>query len=204
MKDVFYTLSNRICTVNNVALKHSLPPLRNNAIRVRTSDGNAPIRTMMTYYNFADLVQGTTDIYDVYNHDYRATDFAQFLALSTNVIEVLEINVTDSPIDVQYMFQGTNIQNLPVFNTSATKYFNAMFGACSALTAVPLFDTRSALTVAEMFYDCKNVETGTLALYQQMSTQQTIPDQYYDCFHNCGVNTVQGAAELAQIPAAWK
>jgi hypothetical protein len=54
-----------------------------------------------------------------------------------------------------------------------------------------------------MFIDCTNVQSGALALYQQMSTQTTQPTVYGDCFTNCGSNTTTGAAELAQIPASW-
>jgi hypothetical protein len=71
------------------------------------------------------------------------------------------------------------------------------------ITHIPLFDTSSATNVAGMFGGAKNVESGALALYQQMSTQDNPPSSYSSCFYQCGSNTVTGAAELAQIPTSW-
>jgi len=55
-----------------------------------------------------------------------------------------------------------------------------------------------------MFKGCVAVQSGSLALYQQASTQATPPVYHDDCFKNCGKNTTTGAAELAQIPSSWK
>ena len=55
---------------NNYLLKYynkynplNLPP---NTVRVRTNDGNAPVKMFLTTYKTATLVEGTTDVYDVY------------------------------------------------------------------------------------------------------------------------------------------
>lgn len=61
----------------------------------------------------------------------------------------------------------------------------------------------SATTVDWCFAGCSNVESGALALYNQMSTQTTPPQYHQYCFTNCGRDTVTGAAELAQIPSSW-
>lgn len=66
-----------IYTVNNKVLKNSandkwlikkegLPIIPANTIRVRTSDGNPPIKGSYTTYETATLVSGTTDVYDVF------------------------------------------------------------------------------------------------------------------------------------------
>jgi hypothetical protein len=54
-----------------------------------------------------------------------------------------------------------------------------------------------------MFYSCKNVETGALALYQQASSQSAIPS-HTKAFYLCGSSTSTGTSELAQIPTDWK
>ena len=79
-----------------------------------------------------------------------------------------------------------------------------MFGGCTSLTSVPLYDTSSATNMTGMFDGCINVESGALALYQQASTQSTPPSSHIGTFKNTGSNTVSGAAELAQIPSDWK
>ena len=78
-----------------------------------------------------------------------------------------------------------------------------MFEGCGSLTAVPLIKTASAANVTEMFRLCTHVESGALALYNQMSSQASPPTAYRWCFENCGSSSVSGSAELAQIPTSW-
>ena len=79
-----------------------------------------------------------------------------------------------------------------------------MFFNCESLTALPLFDTSNVTNMQGTFYNCKNVQTGALALYQQASSQANPPSNHFFTFANCGINTTPGAAELAQIPNDWK
>ena len=150
-----------------------LPP---NTVRVRTNDGNAPTKSFEASYETATLVAGTTNIYDVYK---SGTDFTKFLNYSRNVVEVLGANTTGIT-NMYYMFDG-----------------------CSSLITVPLFDTSSVTDTSYMFYNCFNVESGALALYQQASTQATPPTNHTNTFYYCGSDTTSGAAELAQIPSSW-
>lgn len=76
-------------------------------------------------------------------------------------------------------------------------------GQWCLIGTIPLFDTTALTDVTNMFYQCKEVESGALALYQQMSTQTNVPSSHSGCFNMCGENTVTGAAELAQIPSSW-
>jgi len=55
-----------------------------------------------------------------------------------------------------------------------------------------------------MARNCRNVQSGALALYNQASTQANPPTNHTLAFQNCGVDTQTGAAELAQIPSDWK
>ena len=49
-----------------------------------------------------------------------------------------------------------------------------------------------------------NAGSRALALYQQASTQSNPPPSHSSTFYKCGIDTVTGAAELAQIHADWK
>lgn len=224
----------------------NLPP---NTVRVRTSDGNPPVKGSYTTYQTATLVEGTSDVYDVYK---SGTSFSDFLRGSSNITEVLGAN-TEGIINMRYMFNScnllssvaffdtrsvTNMQymfykcsaltSVPLFDTSSVTDMRHMFDQCSSLTTVPLFDTSSAFYMDFMFYkctsltavqlfntssleimdymfaDCLNVESGALALYNQVSTQTTPPGSHIYTFGNCGKDTTTGAAELAQIPSGWK
>ena len=95
------------------------------------------------------------------------------------------------------------LENLTLVGGSNVTNYGSMCSGCSSLKTVPHVDTTSATNVTAMFLNCSAVESGALALYQQMSSQTTPPSSYADCFSNCGSNTVTGAAELAQIPSSW-
>lgn len=200
----------------------NLPP---NTVRVRTSDGNAPAKTGTTSYGTATLVPGTTDVYDVYK---SGTDFSNLFYNSPNLVEVLGANTTGITIMNDMFNYCTALTYLPLFNTSSVTNMSKMLFycysltsiplfdtsnvtnmytmcfSCDSITAVPLFNTSKVTNMTDMFAHCFNVQTGALALYQQASTQAIPPSEHTNTFRNCGSNTVQGAAELAQIPADWK
>lgn len=175
--------------------------LPTNTVRVRTSDGNAPVKGQYTTYETATKVTGTSDVYDVYR---TYNNFNRLLAESTNVVEVLGANTTGIT-DISYMFaQCSNLTTVALFDTSSITHMYDTFGNCQSLKSVPLFNTSSCTDMSYMFDKCINVERGALALYQQASTQTNPPDGHGYCFRNCGSNTTTGAAELAQIPSGWK
>lgn len=178
----------------------NLPP---NTVRVRTNNGAVPYKSSNdpATYETATLVEGTSDVYDVYK---SGTDFYRFLLQSYNVIEVLGANTT-GVTNMSHMFAGCHsLTSVSLFDTSSVQSMLGMFDRCTALTAVPLFNTYSVTNMANMFYSCANVETGALALYRKASTQANPPSNHAKAFSDCGANTTTGAAELAQIPEDWK
>lgn len=111
---------------------------------------------------------------------------------------------THSAVLMDGMFSGCRyLETVPTFNTSRVTTFHSMFHGCQALQSVPLFDTSSATDTVAMFYKCRVVETGALALYQQASSQANPPPEHGAMFEECGADTTNGAAELAQIPWSW-
>lgn len=110
-----------------------------------------------------------------------------------------------SCITMAQAFRGCSLlTSVSLLNTGNVTNFYQAFQNCIALIAVPLLNTSKAGQVTSMFDGCTNVESGALALYNQMSSQTTPPTQHSYAFYNCGSNTVTGAAELAQIPSGWK
>lgn len=202
----------------------NLPP---NTVRVRTNDGLVPSKDsayVPASYETATLVEGTSDVYDVYK---SGTDFSALFYGSENVVEVLGANTTgitnmgdmfsdcyslttvslfdtSSVTNMSYMFGNCNsLITVPLFDTSSATSMYYMFYDCDSLTTVPLFDTSSVENVSGMLAACINVEAGALALYRQASNQTKPPYRHTDTFKNCGSNTTTGAAELAQIPSDW-
>lgn len=109
------------------------------------------------------------------------------------------LNVTN----MSYMFQGcSSLTMMTLLDTSNITNMQNMCYDCISLSAVPLFNTTEAENTQYMFKNCYKVESGALALYQQVSTQHN-ELEYYKMFENCGRDTQTGAAELAQIPEDW-
>ena len=227
-----YTINNKLMMNSNGKLLGvevndpynplGLPP---NTMRVRTNDGEPPVNGN---YDSATLVKGTTDVYDVYSPRF---DWTNLLKDSTNVVEVLGANTqstmykvnnmnslfngctsltsvalfdTSNVLYMDIMFKNcTSLTNVPLFNTSRVSRMTGMFSGCTSLTTVPLFNTSNVTDMSFMLHNCTKVESGALALYQQASSQATIPSHSYT-FAHCGVDTESGSAELAQIPSDWK
>lgn len=111
---------------------------------------------------------------------------------------------TSNVTTIRDMFYDcTSLINVPLLDTSNVTEMSYMFYGCDSLKTITLFNTSKVTNVSHTFFNCKKVESGALALYQQMSSQTNPPSHYY-CFTDCGSNTQTGAAELAQIPSGWK
>ena len=112
---------------------------------------------------------------------------------------------TESVIDMSCMFYNcTSLTSVPLFNTQNVTNMANMFYRCEELTNILLFNTTKVTNVESMFSHCYKVQNGALALYQQMSSQTSPPENHNETFEYCGRNSTTGAAELAQIPSDWK
>lgn len=112
---------------------------------------------------------------------------------------------TSNVTSMYCMFSNcTSLTTVPLFDTSKVTNISYMLNSCLTLTSIPLFDTSSVTNMKRMVSYCYMVESGALALYQQASTQATPPSSHSQTFTACGRDTVNGAAELAQIPSDWK
>ena len=174
-----------------------LPPF---TIRCKFSSGYTP-----TMGDSQTLVDAGENIWDIYKN---STDWTSLFNNNSNLSEIFGAN-TSEVTNMTRMFYGCgNLTSITLFDTHNVYSFAFMFNSIADLnspkiTNIPLFDTSSANDVSTMFGGCKVVQSGALALYQQMSTQANPPLNHGSCFRNCGSNTVTGAAELAQIPSDW-
>ena len=96
-----------------------------------------------------------------------------------------------------------NLKKL-IFQTGIKVIGKRAFYNCSKLENIPNFDVDKITNMYCAFISCYRVKTGILSLYQRASTQTNPPSNHYGTFRNCGRDTTQGAAELAQIPSDWK
>ena len=117
---------------------------------------------------------------NIYDYTLNSSDWNHILASVSDSFEIVGIN-------------STGISNM-----------NRMFDLSGGLQgSIPLFDTSTAYDVENMFYECHNVTGGMYALYNQMANQTYPPANHSGCFSGCGDNTVEGQAELSQIPSEW-
>ena len=112
--------------------------------------------------------------------------------------------VLTSVQNMQSMFKDcTSLTSVAITGTSSTTNMRTAFANCTSLAEVPELTTDAVTDVTSIFSGCRSVESGALALYQQLSTQANPPTAYYGAFSNCGIDTETGAADLEQIPVLW-
>ena len=74
---------------------------------------------------------------------------------------------------------------------------------CTNLQSIPLFNTSNVVQINSMFYKCVKVQSGALALYNQMISQTNPPTNHNMTFTDCGSDTTTGRSDLRKIPYAW-
>lgn len=171
----------------------SLPPF---TLRLKFKDGVTPEFS----YGTATQVSSSPNVWD---WSYEDTNWNGLLAGQTNLLKVIDGNTTDITNMSHLFYQCYLVSSVSLFDTSNVTNMQSMFEACNNLTTIPLFDTSSVTDMSCMFVMCQNVQSGALALYQQASSQTSIPTHNFT-FYECGRNTQTGSAELAQIPGDWK
>lgn len=198
------------------------PSLPAYTLRLKYRDGVTPSFS----YGTATQVSSSPNIWD---WTYISNDWSGVFNGHHDLIEVMDCGDTSGVTSFYIAFQNCDsltsicllntsnatsmrgmfwdcqgLTSLPLFNTHNVTDIHDLCYGCRSLTSIPLFDTTNATNVNYMFYDCYNIQSGALALYNQMSTQTNPPSSHSNCFSNCGVATQTGAAELAQIPSDWK
>lgn len=168
------------------------------------------------------LVDATHNIWDV---TYNSADWSSLFLNESSLLEVLGANTssvtsmyqtfynciyltnvnvfdTSAVVNMDGMFYRTErLPSVPAFNTISVQYMGSAF-ELSGITAIPLFNTSSIVNMDAAFRNCRAVQSGALALYQQASGQAYVPT-HSQTFTNCGSSTVTGAQELASIPTSW-
>lgn len=176
---------------------------------------NLPAKTIRVQYNLGitpsfqseipptRLVQVSVNpnIWDV---TWNTNDWRYRFYRDANILKVLGANTTGVTSMGSMFFECTSLNYVALFDTSKVTDMNYFLAFCFYLKEIPLFNTDKVTSVNSTFQGCWKVETGALALYQQLSSQNKVGNKHNYTFYECGKDTVTGAAELAQIPASWK
>lgn len=160
---------------------------------------------MFMYTNLKDI---TVDIIDWHIKD-SATSLDTNLRIGTGWTNLKRINVSYcSHLTTLYsVFTSTSIEELYLSNTSSITDIHEMCKGASSLKMIPYIEDVAALTSCLNAFDgCVNVESGITSMYNRLSAVSGVSDisKHYQCFKDCGSNTVAGAAELANVPSGWK
>jgi surface protein len=141
----------------------------------------------------------TIPLFDTSN----AVDLQSFLAACTSLVSVPLFDTSKATNLYAFLnsYYGTSV---PLFDTSNATNMRSMLGNCHNLTSIPLFNTSKVTNMENFAWNAYKVQTGALALYQQASSKAIPVSATYGAFRNCGRDTTNGAAELAQIPSDWK
>ncbi|MBO7691354.1 MAG: BspA family leucine-rich repeat surface protein [Methanobrevibacter sp.] len=200
----------------------NLPPF---TIRCKFSAGYTPTpQGESTGWDSQVCVDETNNIWDITKN---STDWSRMLEFQDDLIEVLGANTTgveimfatlnichnltkttlfdtSSVVDMSYMYnEGKSLIECPIYDTSKVTTMQSMFCSCWVLKKVPLFDTSKVENIYRMFDDCIKVESGAYAFYEQASSQENPPSDYYNAFWACGSETYTGQADLDRIPKDW-
>ena len=163
-----------------------------------------PLFDLSTVTNASSMFEGCAGLTAIPQFNLSSATNLNRMFCNCSALTAVPLIDTRSVLSMKEMFDGcSSLASVALLNTASVENFQSMFYDCTSLAAVPSFDTGSATNVSYMFSGCSAVSSGTLSLYQQMSSQATPPSTYENCFRDCGSNTVEGQAELAQIPRSW-
>jgi surface protein len=196
-----YTYDNKIMTVGGKWMEQPVqpepePPLPPFTIRLKFIDGVTPT---FKFGSTAVQVSSSPNIWDL---TYENTNWSTLLQNQSNLLEVIDAQVV-GVLNMLSIFRNcASLTTVPLFDTHTVTNMQGMFDSCYELTTIPLFDTSNCTNMSGMFGRCYKVQSGALALYQQASSQATVPS-HSQTFRDCGRDTTTGAAELAQIPSSW-
>lgn len=138
----------------------------------------------------------------------KVTSMNQMFAGCVLLTSIPKFN-TSSITDMRNMFSvrfenyKMHISAVPDFDYSKVTLFASFMQNNVGITEIPEMNIEADVTRCDsMFKDCPNVKSGQKALYDKLSAIGTITD-HTDCFKDCGSDTTEGRAELAQIPESW-
>ena len=124
---------------------------------------------------------------------------------STNIVSAV-VYVGSTVTSLQRLIEGSrNLTSISFQNVGANlSNISYVCSNCTALTSVPMFDTSHLTNVSWAFNECNAVQSGSLDLYQQMSSQTNPPANHDGCFYMCGINGgSQAVSDLGNIPGDW-
>jgi len=152
--------------------------------------------------------------YSVSSINLPNIDHSVAVSYVPQAVHLGDVTMSDVTTDVKFNSDLESIGTIkftPSVVSGTRNTFMRMFSGCTKLTEFPnvVMPTIAAGSVEkpdlyEMFSGMTNVGAGAYAFYQDLISKGYGTAQHYHTFYNCGINTQEGSADLAQIPSDWK
>lgn len=219
MSDLIYTNGAGLRMFLNTAGSRALSVhVESPHIRFKVTHGHVPQWSLLPIQYTLELVSEDVsgDVYDFISNyllgtSYNPTIFNYNMksATKSNVLEIIDIVTANLASNYNSLaslcLDFTNLTSVCNIDCSRVQYISSMFENCTSLTTIPTFTNVTTIYQCnKTCYGCTNIESGALALYNQLNALGIQSWAHSQTFYNCGSNTVAGAAELAQIPSDWK
>ena len=159
-----------------------------NAIKQSIIGKGVEVTDTDTFRSYADKISsiqsgggGTVNIPDGTKFAYST-----FTTVSAEIIPYLE-----QQTDLSYMFYYcSNLQTIPLFNTSRVTAMNSMFYGCESLETMVLFDTSRVTTMYSMFSGCIKLTSIPLLNFSNVTNVSSLFNS--TMFYNCKLLTNLG------------
>ena len=160
-------------------------------------------------FQYSTLLTTAVDILDFHIPDGVSQLESSSVKFDSNWTNLKRINISyGADITKFYQtFTSSSIEEIYISNMPNLKDIGNMCINATGLKMVPYIDDVSGITgCLSAFKGCVNVESGITNMYNRLSQVSALSQEYahYQCFNNCGSDTVTGAAELANVPSGWK
>ena len=105
---------------------------------------------------------------------------------------------------IQSMFNNCHtIKTIPLFDTSHVASVRTAFRECKSITDIPNYNFDAVTDCTGVFHNATSVRTGITESYDKFIARGASLTQHSQAFENCGIDTEEGQAALAQIPTSW-
>ena len=158
--------------------------------------------------DFTTLFQACKHLKKVGSIDCSNTYSFQSAFSNCNELEEIPelVNIGNTNVtNTDAMFSNCwKVKQLPIFDTSHVTSARRMLRNCYELEEIPDYDIDSVIgDVIEIALSCYKVKTGILEMYNKLVARGSAITDHTDCIKDCGRDTEEGRAALAQIPVSW-
>ena len=117
-------------------------------------------------------------------------------------LQTIPLIDTSNVTNMGYMFSGCrNLQTIPLIDTSNVTNMNLMFGACSSLQAIPQLNTSNVTNMSHMFF--MEVKLNSLSSLPKLDCQKVNAMDHYFSGTKDGMSTLTDVGGWENLKCDW-